>query len=251
MNFTSLTFWLFFALVFLTYWLIRERRWQNALLLLASYIFYAWLSPWYAVLSGVSTLADFYLARRMKQDNNKAKTYLAVSLVLNLGVLASFKYYNFFNTQVAEGLTSVGLSVDWLFIKIFLPAGLSFYTLKKLAYMIDVSRGTLEPSDDFLSFALFVSFFPQIIAGPIDRYQKLIPQMQRTRIWRSDFFYSAWPLLVMGLFKKIVVADSIKPIVDRIFGLDQPSMLLVIAGTLGFTLEILADFSAYTDLSRG
>src|SRR5688572_30704804 len=104
MNFTSLTFWLFFALVFLMYWLVRERRWQNALLLLASYFFYVWLSPWYAVLLGASSLADFYLARQMKQDNNKAKTHLVLSLVLNLGVLAFFKYYNFFNTQVAEAL---------------------------------------------------------------------------------------------------------------------------------------------------
>ena len=250
MNFASLTFWFFFALVFLLYWLVRERRWQNALLLLASYVFYAWLSPWYAVLLGASSLADFYLARQMKQGV-RVKFYLVLSLVLNLGVLAFFKYYNFFNTQAAEALTSVGLSVDWLFTKILLPAGLSFYTLKKLAYMIDASRGTLEPSDDLLSFALFVSFFPQLIAGPIDRYQKLIPQIQRTRAWQPDFFYSAWPLLVMGLFKKIVIADSIKPIVDRVFGLDQPSILLVIAGALGFTLEILADFSAYTDLSRG
>ena len=251
MSFTSLSFWLFFAVVLLLYWLVHEGRWQNALLLLASYIFYAWLSPWYALLLGISTLADFTLARQMKQQGDKAKTYLALSLILNLGVLAFFKYYNFFNTQVAEALTSVGLSVDWLFIRVFLPAGLSFYTLKKLAYMIDVSRGTLEPANDLISFALFVSFFPQIVAGPIDRYQKLMPQIEQKRIWQSSFFYSAWPLLVMGLFKKIVVADSIKPIVDRIFGLDQPSMVLVIAGTLGFTLEILADFSAYTDLSRG
>lgn len=251
MSFASLTFWLFFTLVFLTYWLVREQRWQNALLLFASYVFYAWLSPWYAVLLGVSTLTDFYLARHMKGRGNKARTYLALSLILNLGVLAFFKYYDFFNTQVAETLTSLGLSVDWLFIKIFLPAGLSFYTLKKLAYMIDVSRGTLEPSDDLLSFALFVSFFPQIVAGPIDRHQKLMPQIQQKHIWQSSFFYSAWPLLVMGLFKKIVVADSIKPIVDRVFGLDHPSLVLVIAGMLGFTLEILADFSAYTDLSRG
>ena len=251
MNFTSLTFWFFFALVFSMYWLVREGRWQNTLLILASYVFYTWLSPWYAVLLGVSTLADFYLARQMKQKNNSAKTYLALSSILSLGVLAIFKYYNFFNTQVAEALTSVGLSADWLFIKVFLPAGLSFYTLKKLAYMIDVSRGTLQPADDLLSFALFVSFFPQIVAGPMDRYQKLMPQIQRKRIWQSSFFYSAWPLIVMGLFKKIVVADSIKPIVDRVFGLDHPSMVLIIAGTLGFTLEILADFSAYTDLSRG
>jgi len=251
LSFTSLTFWLFFGLVLLMYWLVRERGWQNAFLLFASYIFYAWLSPWYAVLLGISTLTDFHLARQMKQEESKAKTYLVASLILNLGILAFFKYYNFFNTQVAEALTSLGLSVDWLFIRILLPAGLSFYTLKKLAYMIDVSRGTLEPSDDLLSFALFVSFFPQIVAGPIDRYQKLMPQIEQKRIWQSSFFYSAWPLLVMGLFKKIVIADSIKPIVDRIFGLDGPSMVLVIAGTVGFTLEILADFSAYTDLSRG
>jgi len=230
---------------------VRERGWQNALLLFASYVFYAWLSPWYTVLLGVSTLADFYLARQMKQQRDKVRTYLALSLILNLGLLAFFKYYNFFNTQVAEMLTSLGFPVDWLFINVFLPAGLSFYTLKKLAYMIDVSRGTLEPSGDLIPFALFVSFFPQIVAGPIDRYQKLMPQIEQKRNWQSSFFYSAWPLLVMGLFKKIVVADSIKPIVDRIFGLDEPSMVLVLAGTLGFTLEILADFSAYTDLSRG
>ena len=251
MNFTSLTFWVFFTLVFLTYWLVRERGWQNALLLFAGYIFYAWLSPWYAVLLGSSTLADFYFARQMKQQRDKARTYLVLSLILNLGVLAFFKYYNFFNTQVAEALTSLGLSVDWMFITVFLPAGLSFYTLRKLAYMIDVSRGTLEPSNDLISFALFVSFFPQIVAGPINRYQKLIPQIEQKRSWQAEFFYSAWPLLVMGLFKKIVVADSIKPIVDRIFGLGEPSLVLVIAGALGFTLEILADFSAYTDLSRG
>ena len=112
MNFTSLTFWVFFTLVFLTYWLVRERGWQNALLLFASYIFYAWLSPWYAVLLGASTLADFYFARQMKQQRDKARTYLVLSLILNLGVLAFFKYYNFFNTQVAETLTRKGIEND-------------------------------------------------------------------------------------------------------------------------------------------
>ena len=251
MSFTSLTFWAFFALIFIAYWLMREQRGQNLLLLVASYVFYGWLAPWYAILLGVSTLADFYLARRMKPHGNQTKVYLALSLILNLGVLTFFKYYNFFNTQVAEAFTSVGFTVDWLFVNIFLPAGLSFYTLKKLAYMIDVSRGLLEPSEDILSFALFVSFFPQIVAGPIDRYQKLMPQIQQNRTWHSNFCYSAWPLLVTGFFKKIVVADTIRSVVDRIFALNEPSMVLVIAGALGFTLEILADFSAYTDLSRG
>jgi D-alanyl-lipoteichoic acid acyltransferase DltB (MBOAT superfamily) len=251
MSFTSLTFWAFFAALFLAYWLIRDRRWQNRLLLVASYIFYGWLAPWYAILLGLSTLADFHLARRMRDQRDQVKASLTLSLLLNLGVLAFFKYYNFFNTQVAEALSSAGVTVDWLFINLFLPAGLSFYTLKKLAYMIDVARGSLEPSEDLVAFGLFVSFFPQIVAGPIDRYQKLMPQIQRERAWQPDFFYSTWPLLVTGFFKKIVIADTIKSFVDRIFALQDPSLVLLLAGALGFTLEILADFSAYTDLSRG
>ncbi|RPI91978.1 MAG: MBOAT family protein [Chloroflexi bacterium] len=251
MSFTSLTFWAFFAILFIAYWFMRERRWQNLLLLVASYVFYGWLTPWYAVLLGASTLGDFILARRMRQRTDKTKVYLGLSLILNLGVLAFFKYYSFFNSQVAEALTGAGLPVNWLFINVFLPAGLSFYTLKKLAYMFDVSRGLLEPSDDLVAFGLYVSFFPQIVAGPIDRYQKLMPQIQQKRVWQAEFFYSAWPLLVTGFFKKIVVADTIRSVVDRIFALNEPSMLLVIAGALGFTLEILADFSAYTDLARG
>jgi D-alanyl-lipoteichoic acid acyltransferase DltB (MBOAT superfamily) len=251
MSFTSLTFWGFFALTFAAYWLARSPRGQNLLLLAASYVFYGWLTPWYAVLLGVSTLADFYLARRMKADRERTTLYLVLSLVLNLGVLGFFKYYNFFNADVAEALTSVGLGAEWLFVNVFLPAGLSFYTLKKLAYMIDVSRGSLGPSDDLISFALFVSFFPQIVAGPIDRYQKLVPQFQQRRVWQPGFFYAAWPLLVMGFFKKIVVADTLKSVVDRIFTLHEPSLALLLAGALAFTLEILADFSAYTDLSRG
>lgn len=251
MIFTSLVFWSFFAVVFIVYWLLREQRARSIVLLLASYMFYGWFSPWYVLLLGISTLADFSLARRMQQKRDQTRLYLSLSLFLNLGVLAFFKYYNFFNTGVAEALTSAGLSVDWLFVNILLPAGLSFYTLKKLAYMIDVARGSLEPSDDLVSFALFIAFFPQIVAGPIDRYQTLMPQIRGERSWQPDFFYAAWPLLVTGFFKKIVIADTLKSAVDRIFALSDPSLVLLVAGALGFTLEILADFSAYTDLSRG
>jgi D-alanyl-lipoteichoic acid acyltransferase DltB (MBOAT superfamily) len=251
MSFTGFPFWAFFALLFVVYWLTRGQRAQNLILLLASYIFYGWLAPWYALLLGISTLADFYLAARMKSDRGHRRAYLTLSLILNIGVLAFFKYYNFFHTQVADALTSVGLPVGWLFINVFLPAGLSFYTLKKLAYMIDVYRGSLEPSNDLVSFGLFVAFFPQIVAGPIDRYQKLMPQIQQRRRWHADLFTSAWPLLVTGFFKKIVVADTLRSVVDRIFALNDPSLALVLAGALGFTLQILADFSAYTDLARG
>jgi alginate O-acetyltransferase complex protein AlgI len=128
---------------------------------------------------------------------------------------------------------------------------LSFYTLKKLGYMIDVSRGTLQPTQPLIEFALYVAFFPQVVAGPIERPQKLLPQIETTRIWKAEYLYSAWQLILMGLFKKLVIANSVGSITDRIFHLEQPTLLLAGVGALGFTLQILSDFSAYTDLSRG
>jgi D-alanyl-lipoteichoic acid acyltransferase DltB (MBOAT superfamily) len=236
-SFTSVEFLIFFAAVFALYWLARERRWQNALLLVASYVFYGWVHPWYAVMLGAATLADYFIARGMLAHPERKRGLLWLSLLLNLGVLAFFKYYNFFSPS--------------LLARIILPAGLSFYTLKKLGYILDVSKGTLKPTHSLLDFALYVAFFPQIVAGPIERPQKLIPQLEATRVWKWDNFSEAWPLIVMGLFKKIVIADSVKVIVDQIFSLNQPGGFLLLAASLGFTLQILADFSAYIDIARG
>jgi D-alanyl-lipoteichoic acid acyltransferase DltB (MBOAT superfamily) len=174
-----------------------------------------------------------------------------VSLLLNLGVLAFFKYYNFFSEDLARIGDVLGIQNDFLLTRVLLPAGLSFYTLKKLGYMIDVSRGSLQPTHSLIDFALYVSFFPQLVAGPIDRPQKLLPQIEAPRTWRANYFYSAWHLILMGLFKKLVIANSVGAITERIFHLEEPTQLLALAGALGFTLQILADFSAYTDLSRG
>jgi D-alanyl-lipoteichoic acid acyltransferase DltB (MBOAT superfamily) len=251
MSFTGLTFWAFFAGIFALYWLVREKRWQNIILLAASYVFYGWVQPWLAVMLGVSTLADYFLAKGMGVFQVRKRAFMILSLILNLGVLAFFKYYNFFSEDFAELVNSLGIQGDIFLTKILLPAGLSFYTLRKLGYMIDVSRGILQPSRSLINFALYVSFFPQIVAGPIDRPQKLLPQIEATRLWRMDLLYSAWPLILMGLFKKIVIANSVSPIIDRIFHLEEPTFLLATVGALGFTLQILADFSAYTDLSRG
>ena len=251
MSFTSLTFAAFCVAVLALYWLVQRKGWQNIILLVASYIFYAWIHPWYVILLGLSTLADYFLASGMSLFRERARTYLTLSLVLNLGVLAFFKYYNFFNDALAARLSLFGLNTDVLLVSLALPVGLSFYTLKKLSYILDVSHGTLKPVENFVDFALYVSFFPQIISGPIDRPQKLFPQIEAARRWKADFFTSAWPLIVMGIFKKVVVADTIKSMVDRIFSLQAPSKLLVLAAALGFTLQILADFSAYTDISRG
>ena len=253
MSFATLTFWIFFLVVFALYWLVREKPLQNITLLIASYIFYGWVNPWLAVMLGISTLLDFLLAERMSARNepNTRGPFLIFSLILNLGVLAFFKYYNFFSEDLVRVADVLGVQSDFLLTRVLLPVGLSFYTLKKLGYIIDVSRGTLQHTHSLVDFALYVSFFPQIVAGPIDRPQKLLPQIEDARTWKAEYFYSAWHLILMGLFKKLVIANSVGPIIDGIFHLEQPTVLLAITGALGFTLQILADFSAYTDLSRG
>ncbi len=251
MSFTSQTFWFFFAAVFLLYWLARDKRRQNAILVFASFLFYGWVEPWLAFMLGISTVIDFFLAKGMSENKARVRLFLSLSLLLNVGVLAFFKYYNFFSDDLARIASLLGMQGDLFFTRIVLPAGLSFYTLKKLGYMIDVSRGTLQPTHSLLDFALYVSFFPQIVAGPIDRPQKLLPQIESTRTWKAEYLYSAWHLILMGLFKKVVIANSVGSMTERIFNLQEPTILLAIAGALGFTLQILADFSAYTDLSRG
>ena len=251
MSFTSYAFIIFLPCVLVLYWLVKKREWQNLILLAASYIFYGWVNPYLAVLLGASTLIDYFLARGMQTKPARTRLFMALSLTLNLGVLAFFKYYNFFSDDLARITSSLGMNGDLFLIRILLPAGLSFYTLKKLGYMIDVSRGTLKPTHTLMDFALYVSFFPQIVAGPIERPQKLLPQIESQRTWKAEYFYNAWPLVIMGLFKKIVIADSIKVISDQIFALDEPSIFLLGMGALAFTLQILADFSGYTDMSRG
>ena len=250
MNFTSYEFLIFFLTVFILYWLVRRQMWQNVLLLAASYVFYGWMHPWYAILLGLSTLADYGLALAMGKTERRGRLMTA-SLILNLGVLAFFKYFGFFVPSIATRLASIGIQADAVLASIILPVGLSFFTLKKLAYMLDVSKGVLQPTHDLVAFGLFISFFPQITAGPMDRAQKLLPQIQATRAWKPENFYAAWPLLVMGMFKKFVIANGVGPTVGRIFHLTNPTGELALAAALGFTLQILADFSGYTDIARG
>ncbi len=251
MIFTEYDFLIFFLIVFSAYWLLRRRQWQNLFLLAASYVFYGWVHPWYAVMLGLSTLADYALALGMVRNRERTKWYMTASLIVNLGVLGFFKYYNFFSDEFVGMLSALGVHADALLVQIALPAGLSFYTLKKLAYTIDVARGTIELTRDLVGFGLFVAFFPQITSGPIDRAQKLLPQIQSERVWKADNFYSAWPLIVMGFFKKVVIANTVSVAVDRVFSLKHPTILLIGMAALGFTVQILADFSAYTDLARG
>jgi D-alanyl-lipoteichoic acid acyltransferase DltB (MBOAT superfamily) len=251
MVFTSYDFLLFFFIIFILYWIIRERRWQNLLLLIASFYFYGFFQIWYAVLLAISTTVDFLLAHGMTKHPERKNLYLWGSLLVNIGVLAFFKYYDFFASDVITLLETLGVQIKLTTAQILLPIGLSFFTLKKMSYIFDVSRGTLKSKNSFIDFALYVSFFPQIVAGPIDRPQNLLLQFEAPRIWKVENFTQAFPLILIGFFKKLVISNSIQILVDRVFGFSQPSGLLLISGSLGYTLQILADFSAYTDLSRG
>lgn len=251
MGFVTYEFLVFFLVFLALYWLTNHKSWKNLLLLLASIIFYGWLVPWHVIVLLLSILVDYFLALGIVRFKSRARPLTILGVLLNVGLLAFVKYYFFFNASLAEGLNQAGLSGDIFFAKIVLPLGLSFYILKKIAYLLDVQRGILRPTHDFIAFAAYVSFFPQVLSGPIDRPQKLLAQLESPRTWKSDNFYNAWHLLAMGFFKKIVIANTVKVIVDQIFLLEEPSKILLFVGGLGFTLQILADFSSYTDISRG
>ncbi len=251
MTFVSYEFPIFFTIVFVLYWVVRRGPWQNLLLLASSYLFYGWLVPWHVLVLFLSTLLDYLLALGMIRLKSQARLFLWLGILLNIALLAFVKYYFSFNNSLGLWLNELGLSGDIFLARVILPLGLSFYILKKIGYLIDVQRGVLQPTNDFIAFAAYVSFFPQVFSGPIDRPQKLLKQLEQPRIWKPAHAYTAWHLLVMGLFKKIVIANTVKVIVDQIFLLEEPSKVLLLVGGLGFTLQILADFSSYTDISRG
>ena len=251
MSFTSVTFFVFVAITLTIYWLARSKDMQNLVLLIASYVFYGWVSPLYAGLLAISSALDFFLSLSMGWYPNRKKAFFYFSLILNLGSLLVFKYFNFFAANITTALQRIGLPVDTFVLELLIPVGISFFTLKKISYIVDCYRGTVEPEKNFVRYANYVAFFPQIFAGPIEPHRRFLPQLAEARHWSVKFFESAWPLLVMGLFKKLVIADNIKIIVDKIYGASEPSKYLLLVGTLAFTVQILTDFSAYTDLSRG
>lgn len=249
MNFTTNIFIIFFTITFFIYWQLKSTETKNFFLLITSYIFYGWFFPWYTILLGISTLLDYGISLGIYKTKSKSLVWL--SIFINIGILFFFKYFGFFKTTLIENLQNFGIEPGYYFFNLILPLGLSFFTLKKIGYIIDVSKGRLTPTRNYISFSLFVAFFPQLAAGPIDKAQKLLPQIEAPRQWKWDYLYSSWHLILMGIFKKIVIANSIGSFTSRLFGLNNLTGLLAISASLGFTLQILADFSAYTDLSRG
>jgi len=250
--FNSWSYILFLLIVFSLYWILGKRL-QNLLLLMASYIFYASWDYRFLSLIIFSTLLDFFTGKKIHSSKriSQRRLYLMLSICGNLSVLGFFKYYNFFIANIDTFLRGFGLSAEALHLSIILPIGISFYTFQTLSYTIDIYRKQLKPTKDILSFAVFVAFFPQLVAGPIERAKNLLPQLLNTRKFDKNQFISGIDLIIWGLLKKIVIADNVGFYVNTIFNLESPSTLLIIVGVIGFGVQILADFSAYTDIARG
>jgi len=208
MLFNSLIFPIFFLLVILVYYQLNL-RWQNRWLLLASYFFYGWWDWRFCSLLVFSTVLDWFISHAVYRfENAKQRKYLlTLSVIGNLGVLGFFKYFNFFADSAQSLLHSVGFHADVFTLNIILPVGISFYTFQTMAYTIDVYRRKQEPSDDFTAFALYVSFFPQLVAGPIERARRLLPQLMKERVFNYSVIRTGIPLILFGFFKKVVIAD--------------------------------------------
>ncbi len=256
MHFVSLTFIAFFAVVVLAYRRL-ELRGQNRLLLVASYVFYgAWDWRFLGLIVG-SSLVDYACGRRVDQalspqaTARQRKAAVAVSVTVNLGLLAVFKYFGFFVDSLRALAGQIGWSVDGPVVEIVLPVGISFYTFQTLSYTIDIYRGQVHAARRLDDYLVFVAFFPQLVAGPIERARHLLPQIEQPRVVRADQLSSGALLALVGFAKKMVVADNLSPYVESIYRQDSPAGAALWLATYAFALQIYADFSGYTDIARG
>ena len=254
MLFNSLQFALFLPVVFAVHWALRQRG-RTVFLLVASYLFYGWWDPRFLSLLGFSTLIDYFVAKAIDSTTveRRRKLLLATSMIVQLGILGFFKYSGFFVQSAVDLLTSIGVEANPSFLRIVLPVGISFYTFQTMSYTIDVFRRRIPASRDLFSFALFVSYFPQLVAGPIERAGRLLPQIQAHRNFPSgEKIASGLVLIGLGLFKKVAIADVMAPIVNAAFANpSSQSSLALLVGIYAFALQIYGDFSGYTDIARG
>ena len=253
MNFASIHFLVFFTVVYGLY-RVLPRGWQNWLLLGASYYFYgAW--DWrFLSLILLSTLLDFFLGKAIhaSESARQRRRLLSISLLVNLGVLGFFKYFGFFTDSLVTLLGSAGLQPDWRTLNIILPIGISFYTFQTLSYTIDIYRRKLAPVDHLPDFALFVAFFPQLVAGPIERASHFLPQVMAKRTVTFDQTARGCFLILFGLFKKVAIANGVAGSVDAIYNsTGVVGTLDIILATYLFAIQIYCDFSGYSDIARG
>ncbi len=255
MQFNSYEFALFFAGLFLTYWLLRNQpRLQNTVLLGAGYYFYACWNPKFLALLILSTVMDYACGLWVDRARSptKRRAAVALSVACNLGMLGYFKYYNFFAENLQTALGRAGLSIPLGHLEVVLPIGISFYTFQSMSYVVDVYRREIKPTRNLVQFAVFVSFFPHLVAGPIMRPKTLLPQVASRRRFNLRQFYEGVYLIFWGLVEKVVVADNLAIVVNDLFGrweaLDGGLALLAV---YAFAFQIYGDFSGYSDMARG
>lgn len=255
MSFNSLSFVIFFVIIYAIYLCIRRHsKSQNALLLVGSYVFYAGWDWRFTGLLLISTFSDYIIGRSLGSSVNdsRRKQLLATSIIVNLSILGFFKYFNFFADSFSSMLSIFGQEPNMFTLEIILPVGISFYTFQTLAYSIDVYRRRVEPEKNLLDYGLYVAFFPQLVAGPIERANRLLPQIKRPRSVTTDQLNSGIFLIIWGLFKKVVIADQLAITANKVFSGDvEGGTLTIIAGALAFAFQIYCDFSGYTDIARG
>ncbi len=255
MTFNSIEFVLFLALVLGLHWTVPV-RWRNRVILVASYVFYGWVDVRLVSLLALSTVVDFTAARRIADtdDPRARRRWLLVSLTTNLGVLAVFKYAGFFLDSVTSAMGQLGLQANPPLLQIVLPVGISFYTFQTIAYTVDTYRRRIAPERSLVDFATYVAYFPQLVAGPIERAQRLLPQIRRQDrdLPRGAVLQRALSLIALGLVKKIVLADGIAPVVNNAFDAPgQQSWITLLAALVGFAVQIYGDFSGYSNIARG
>jgi D-alanyl-lipoteichoic acid acyltransferase DltB (MBOAT superfamily) len=259
MLFNSLTFIVFFIIVYTLYIGFHKRlKIQNFLLLVASYIFYGYWDWRFLILIWISTLTDYIIGRALGKtdiapsNRSKRKILLAISIIVNLSLLGFFKYFNFFVDSFANLLQLFGLEADPIALSIVLPVGISFYTFQTMSYTIDIYRNRMRPTNNLLNFAVFVAFFPQLVAGPIERAKNLLPQIEKRRIFIVDQITVGIYLILWGYFKKVVIADNVSSIANQVFNnYPEYAGLDIILGVVAFAIQIYGDFSGYSDIARG
>jgi D-alanyl-lipoteichoic acid acyltransferase DltB (MBOAT superfamily) len=256
MLFNSFDFAFFLPIVFILYWYVAQKnvRRQNLLLILASYFFYACWDWRFLSLIIFSTVVDYVVGLKLKNEQQvfRRKLLLAISLFSNLGLLGLFKYYDFFIANFAASFSIFGFSINPASLNLILPLGISFYTFQTLSYSIDVYKGRIKASHDFIEFSAFVCFFPQLVAGPIERASHLLPQLKNKRLFNYHEAIKGSRQILWGLFKKIVIADNCAKYANYIFDhstdLNGSTLLL---GAFFFSFQIYGDFSGYTDIAIG
>lgn len=255
MLFNSIEYLIFLPIVFILYWLLKSSyKNQNILLLISSYVFYGWWDYRFLSLIIFSSFLDYFVGQKIEeaQEKKQKKRWLLVSLCSNLGLLAVFKYYNFFADSFASSMSAFGWEVNDLTLNIIIPVGISFYTFQTLSYSIDIFRGQIKANRDIVAFFTFVSLFPQLVAGPIERASNLIPQITRQRSLNVSLIKTGIFQIFIGLFRKVAIADNLGVYVDSVYAnqdIHNGSTLLV--ATIFYAFQIYFDFSGYSDIAIG